>query len=315
MKRILASLLVLVTSMSFATAQDSGDHRYLYVAAPGIRNYLEFGGAGILVFDIDHGHRFVKRIETPESHAKRPDNMKGICACAATNKLYFTTPKKLYCLDLLSDKLLWQKQLPLGCDRMSITPDGKFLYVPTFENVAWNVVNGETGELIKTVETKSGAHNTVVGLDGSRMYLGGLKSPWLFVADTRTQAIVKKVGPFGGAIRPFTVDGKQSRCYVCVNGLLGFEIGDLASGKVVAHVEVEGFKTGPVKRHGCPSHGVGLSPEEKEVWVCDGHNSMLHVFERQSRRRSRSRASPFAISPAGSRSASTASMPIHPPAR
>ena len=33
---------------------------YLYVAVPGIRDYLGYGGHGILVFDIDNGHRFVK---------------------------------------------------------------------------------------------------------------------------------------------------------------------------------------------------------------------------------------------------------------
>jgi hypothetical protein len=36
--------------------------RYLYVAEPGIRNYLQYGGTGVLVFDIDNGYRFVKRI-------------------------------------------------------------------------------------------------------------------------------------------------------------------------------------------------------------------------------------------------------------
>ena len=36
--------------------------RYLYVVVPGIRNLLEFGGAGILVYDIDNDHKFVKRI-------------------------------------------------------------------------------------------------------------------------------------------------------------------------------------------------------------------------------------------------------------
>ena len=56
----------------------------LYVAAPGIRNYLEFGGAGILVFDIDDGHSFVKRIATPDAPAgKPPENVKGVCASAA----------------------------------------------------------------------------------------------------------------------------------------------------------------------------------------------------------------------------------------
>src|SRR5205085_11637620 len=126
-----------------------------------------------------------------------------ICACAATKRFYCTTPKKLYCLDLVSEQTLWGKELPLGCDRMSITPDGKTLYVRSFEKDTWNVVDAGTGDLLKVIETKSGAHNTVVSLDGSRMYLGGLKSPWLFLADTKTHAVVQKVGPFGGVIRPF----------------------------------------------------------------------------------------------------------------
>jgi DNA-binding beta-propeller fold protein YncE len=44
-------------------------------------------------------------------------------------------------------------------------------------------------------------------------------------------------------------------------------------------VQVPGFDQGPVKRHGCPSHGIGLTPDEKELWVADGANSRLHIFD------------------------------------
>src|SRR5208282_1720690 len=71
----------------------------------------------------------------------------------------------------------------------------------------------------------------------------------------------------------------QSLCFVTVNGLLGFEVGDLSTGRMLHRVEVEGFKTGPTRRHGCPSHVIGLTPDESEVWVCDGFNSRLHVFD------------------------------------
>jgi DNA-binding beta-propeller fold protein YncE len=162
---------------------------------------------------------------------------------------------------------------------MAITPDGKLLYVPSFEGDTWNVVDGASGDVVKVIETKSGAHNTVCGLDGQRMYLAGLKSPSLAVADTKTHLVIKAVGPFSAPVRPFTVNGDQTRCFVNVNNLLGFEIGDLTSGKVLAKIEVEGFKKGPVKRHGCPSHGIGLTPDEKEIWLCDGHNSHVHVFD------------------------------------
>jgi DNA-binding beta-propeller fold protein YncE len=255
------------------------DGRYLYVVCPGIRNYLEFGGAGILVFDIDSGHKLVKRIETPASREEKPNNIKGVCACAATQRLYFTTTTKLYCVDLASEQTLWEKAPPNGTDRMSITPDGKLIYVPSFEKDTWNVMDAATGELITSIETNSGAHNTVVSRDGQRMYLGGLKSPLLFVADTKTHQIVQQVGPFAGAIRPFTVNGKRTRTYVCVNECLGFEIGDLNTSQKLHRVEVQGFEKGPVKRHSCPSHGIGLTPDEKEVWVVDAFNQRVHVFD------------------------------------
>src|SRR5207244_1380290 len=115
--------------------------------------------------------------------------------------------------------------------------------------------------------------------DGTRMYLGGLKSPLLFVADAKTHEIVQKVGPFAGAIRPFTVNSKRTRAYICVNDCLGFEIGDLTTSQKLHRVEVQGFQKGPVKRHGCPSHGIGLTPDEKELWVTDGANNRLHIFD------------------------------------
>ena len=145
MLRLHFTLLVGLLAPVSAFAGGLPDGRYLYAACPGIRDYLEFGGAGVLVFDIDHGHKFVKRIETPHSKAAKPDNVKGVCASAATGRLYFTTPRKLYCVDLLTEETRWEKSLPQGCDRMSMTPDGKVLYVPSFEKDIWNVVDGGTG--------------------------------------------------------------------------------------------------------------------------------------------------------------------------
>ncbi|MCE9565087.1 MAG: hypothetical protein K8U57_23900 [Planctomycetes bacterium] len=253
--------------------------RLLYVVCPGIRDYLEFGGAGILAFDIDNGHKFVKRIATDASKADKPRNIKGVVANPVTKKLHFTTPESLSCVDLVSEKTDWSKELPQGCDRLAATPDGKTLFVPSFEKDTWNVVDAISGKVTAEIETKSGAHNTICGLDGKRAYLAGLKSPLLFVVDTMTNKIVDKIGPFAASIRPFTVNGSQTLCFVNVNELLGFEIGDLKTGKKLHRVEVPGFEKGKVKRHGCPSHGVGLTPDEKEVWVVDGFNERVHVFD------------------------------------
>lgn len=105
-----------------------------------------------------------------------------------------------------------------------------------------------------------------------------ISSPLLHVADTKTHSVVKKIGPFGNGIRPFTINSDESLVFVTVDSLLGFEAGDLNTGKKLARIVVEGWNMGPVRRHGNPSHGIGLTPDEKELWLADGHNMRLHVF-------------------------------------
>ncbi len=51
--------------------------------------------------------------------------MKGICASAVTGRLYVSTIQQLMCIDLVTEKLLWERSYEGGCDRMSITPDGR----------------------------------------------------------------------------------------------------------------------------------------------------------------------------------------------
>jgi hypothetical protein len=258
----------------------AANRHLLYVAAPGVRNYTEFGGAGILVFDIAAGHRFVKRIPTLDVPAGQdPENVKGVALSAPLGLLYVTTPKRMFALDLETERIVWNKEYEGGCDRMALSPDGLLLYVPSFEGPHWHAVDARTGDVLAKIEPKSGAHNTIYGLDGNSVYLAGLASPLLHVADARTHTITGRIGPFSSMIRPFTINGRQTLCFVNVNGLLGFEVGDLRTGKMLHRVEVQGYKQGPVKRHGCPSHGIALTPDESELWLTDSANSRLHVFD------------------------------------
>ncbi len=273
-------LFILGAALLSCHTLQAGDDRRLYVAVPGIRNYLEYGGHGVLVFDIDHGHRFVKRIPAAGLNPDgKPDNVKGICASEKTKRLYVSTTQTLTCFDLVTEKILWERSYEGGCDRMSISADGTLIYLPSFEKAHWHAVDAGDGRVLGKIVPNSGAHNTVYGLDGKRVYLAGLRSPLLTVVDAPAYKIASTVGPFSASIRPFTVNGKQTLCFVNVNELLGFEVGDITSGKKLFRVEVEGYKTGPIKRHGCPSHGIGLTPDEKELWVVDAHNESLHIFD------------------------------------
>jgi DNA-binding beta-propeller fold protein YncE len=164
-----------------------------------------------------------------------------------------------------------------------VSPDGRTLYVPSFEGPHWYVVDAQTGNLIRklvTAPATDGAHNTIYAIDGSRVFMAGLRSRAISIADARTHTVAQTVGGFTNNCRVFTIDGAGALVYTTVNGLLGFEIGDVRTGKMIHRVEVKGFGwEGRVRGHGVPSHGVALSPDEKEIWVADGANAFLHVFD------------------------------------
>ena len=278
--KILAVVVLILTSLAGTIKKDAPKNpKYLYVATPGIRDYLGYGGHGILVFDINNGHKFVKRIKTSGYHPdKTPSNVKGIAVSIPLNSIYVSTLESLQRIDLATDKIIWEKFIEGGCDRMSISPDGKTMYLPSLEKDIWNVVDCETGNVIKKLDGFKRAHNTLYGPSGNAVYLADIGNPWVYVASTKENEVTKKVGPFSNFVRPFTVNAKESKVFATVDGLLGFEVGDLNTGEKLAQVVVEGWETGHVRRHGNPSHGIGLTPDEKEIWLCDGHNMRMHVF-------------------------------------
>lgn len=270
-------------------------HKYLYVAVPGLRRYLEHGGHGLLVFDIEDNYRFVKRIpvagllrkDWPDLHggvtpAGEPSNVKGITVSVATNSVYISNLETMQRIDLATEEIVWEKEYEGGADRMAISPDGKTIFLPSLEKEHWHVVDAVTGDVIQTIYSgNSGAHNTIVGPDGKHVYLGGLRTNSLGIVDANTYDVIRQVGPLGGPVRPFTINSAQTRAYINVNGLLGFEIADLETGALLHRVDVtnEGFEARKPLRHGVYSHGVGLTPDETEVWVVDGANERIHVYD------------------------------------
>ncbi|HEY2846122.1 MAG TPA: YncE family protein [Bryobacteraceae bacterium] len=263
------------------------DRDLLYVGVPNnaFANAVDAGGVGVIVFDVKNGHKFVRRIPTWSYPAgKNAEAIRGITASVGTGLLYLTTPTRLAAIDLVSEKMVWEQTYDgKCCDRLTLSPDGKTLYVPGNGGTHWYVADAKTGSLIATVPTPmtNGAHNTIWSVDGSRVFLSGQQSATISVADPKTNTVVQTVGPFGNFVRPFTINGSGTYLFANMNELLGFEIADLKTGKVIHRVEVQGFtwKGNPRIPHGVPSHGIAMSPDEKEIWVADGVNQYVHVFD------------------------------------
>ncbi len=80
---------------------------------------------------------------------------------------------------------------------------------------------------------------------------------------------------FSEMVRPLTINHDASLVYVNVNDLIGFEIGDLQTGKMLKRVELPGDAW---KGKGY-SHGIGMTPDESEIWIADPVNGAWQVWD------------------------------------
>ncbi len=272
--------LILLGLASTAFGEDAARHLLYVTSRDGAGGR---GEKGIYVYDIDNGHKLDKFIKLPQLGGTR-----GACACAATDKMWIShANNKLLCLDLKTNKVLWEVEYAPeegGADRIGVTPDGNKLYVPS----GWfsgdkhvKVVDANTGELLKKIEVapKGGIHNLIVSNDGRMVIVGSTQYDMLSVIDVKTDKVIRRVGPIIGVIQPLTMNGAGTRAYINTHLYReghgpGFEIGDLETGKIL---HVVGRPDLAERKSRC--HGIGLTPDEKEVWVVDQGNQEIHVFD------------------------------------
>jgi DNA-binding beta-propeller fold protein YncE len=278
--------LVVAAALTIASTRPHAQQkqRLLYAALPGVGggNNLKYGGAGILVFDIDRAHKFVKRVPLQGAPAPGPQEaIKGIAADAQTARLYISTSRRVAAYDVVTDRLLWEQTYDgRGTDRLALSPDGTILYAPELGAPKWAIADAATGALIATIDKPGTAHNTLFSDDGGRVYFesqGNTRT--MSVVDAKARTIVKEIGPFGNVVRPFTFNGRETLLFANINGLLGFEVADLRSGAILHHVEVPDVVPGRSPTHGIPSHGIAMTQDETEIWIADNANNYVRVFD------------------------------------
>jgi DNA-binding beta-propeller fold protein YncE len=255
--------------------------RFLYVAVPGAGNETEYRGVGILVYDIDKGHTFVKRIPTwPVAAGQQVEQVRGIAGNASTGRLFVSTVKRLAAFDLVTEKILWEQSYDgTCCDRLALSPDGATIYAPAFGAPKWYVIDAANGALLATIDVMGWPRQAIFSRDGALVFLSAWESRVLSVVESKARKMVREVGPFTDYLCPFTINGRESQVFANVDGLAGFEVGDLQTGLILDRVVIEGYQMEVAEKYECPSHGIGLTPDERELWVADGVDNRLHVFD------------------------------------
>jgi DNA-binding beta-propeller fold protein YncE len=185
----------------------------------------------------------------------------------------------LLAFDLLTDKVLWQKDYPVGVDSFALTPDGRTIFMPGGEIAVagwWYVIDTATGRVTARIDGGAGPHNTVVSLDGRRVFLGPREGRWLTVADAHTNKVIRRLGPLRETERPFTINGEQTLAFTTQTDRRGFQVVSIRTGKVLYTVDF-----GPRGNYAAtaPSHGISLAPDERSLWVIDMPGKRVHVFD------------------------------------
>ena len=256
-----------------AAAQAVPESRTIYAV-----NQSAANRGSISVYDIDHGHRLIRTIKTVADVG----DVRGVAASATTAKLYVAYRSRqgigmVYCLDLHADAVLWNRAIEPGVDRLAIHPDGKLLYVPTWEGGSAdhiNVVDAQSGDIVRKVQFSNRSHDTLFPLSGpifQETKATDGSGHYLYLIDPQTYAI-SRIGPYANVLGPYAVDGASRYVVNNVTGLWGMQVADIKSGRIVTAT----FPDHPAGDPGLP-HGIGWTPNETEVWQSSSYADP-HVY-------------------------------------
>ena len=225
------------------------------------------------------------------------DRPHGIAATAAQDVLWVATEfdNGLTLVDTVKDEVIKEyKIFGKRPNEIDVTSDGRFVYVPCYGEGVYQVFDTVKEEIVASIPTDGMPHNVVVSPDDKYMYFSpmdrgvrtaaqmeraGLPSSSnekVYIAETASHSIVGTI-PTGNTPRPITLSPDGTRLYVNTDDLLGFLVLDIPARKVIAKAE---FGLTPEERAApSRSHGIGVTPDGREVWSTDINHGLVFVYD------------------------------------
>jgi YVTN family beta-propeller protein len=211
----------------------------------------------------------------------------GAAAAPGGSQFYFSSEAE-QTLHVVDGKTLQvTKKIPLTGrpNNISISKDGRRVYVAIVAGPgAVDVIDTATLERVKSIPTKGGVHNVYVTPDGKQVVAGSIAGRVMTVIDQATEEPIWTL--FQEGVRPIAFevnpDGSTKRAFVQISDLHGFAIVDWAQRKEVGRVTLpddipaEKVDKGPF--NASPSHGLGVAPDGRTLWVTSRPNAKVYVY-------------------------------------
>jgi YVTN family beta-propeller protein len=181
-------------------------------------------------------------------------------------------------VDLATSKVI--QRVPLGRrpNNLALTPDGRRVYVCIRGESRVDIVDTATLTKQKSVTVGRTPHNVYCTPDGRWMIVTSVDDNKLTAIDIQTDTPAFEI-PLPGQPRPLVIDAATGCLYVQLSDLHGFVVVDLAARKVIDKVLLPDGPPGATPL--IPrtfSHGIGITPDGKTLWVTSLLDNSVSVF-------------------------------------
>jgi YVTN family beta-propeller protein len=217
---------------------------------------------------------------------KGPEAAHGIAFSPDGARVYVSNEEAstLDVFDRKSGTLIKQVALSNRPNNIAVAKDGRIVVGIARGEGALDIVEPATLTLKKSVPVNGRLHNVYVTPDGKYVITGSIRNSMLTVIDLATEQVAWEAKMSGG-VRPMAIeanpDGSTKRIFAQLSDLNGFAVLDFAARKETARIELpkptRDFETDP-GRNSAPSHGIGVTPDNKTLWVTSIPNNAVVVY-------------------------------------
>jgi YVTN family beta-propeller protein len=186
--------------------------------------------------------------------------------------------------DRKSGKLLKKVALSAHPNNIAVARDGRIVVGIARDPGALDIVDPATLERTRSVPVNGRLHNVYVTPDSKYAVTGSIRTGIVTVIDLVTEQPAWEVKLDKG-IRPMAIeaaaDGSTKRIFAQLSDVNGFAVIDFAARKEVARVllpEAKGAFEIDGDRSTSPSHGIGVAPDGKTLWVTSIPNNAVYVY-------------------------------------
>jgi DNA-binding beta-propeller fold protein YncE len=258
-----------------AIARSQGIHHLEYV----------FNDGPVSVYDIDHGFKLVEYFTLPGTDR----GVRGVAVSPRTHMMFVSYGGDgggngagyVLAYDLVHRRIVWSVHLKTGIDSGAVSNDGKLLYMPDGELSSdgnWYILNTANGSVVGKIETPGeGPHDGVMSADGKMLQLGDRNYSHLSIYNVQTRVLQVQRRTLVGGVRPNTINGSDTISFTTATGFDGFQVSSIGRpGQPVLFTEKFANCSGPFST--C-SHGVSLSPNNKQLYVVDTVHKAIQVWD------------------------------------